>query len=188
MRQGSLGGVTGEPGERTSECTWMWPPPEAHTGWSALRMCIYIRICIYVHALVRPQLCCIDWQTRTREQTLREISFCISTVLLLPRPQPPPRVSTVAEGVSSLLPICSYSQQLKSLRSAAISSHLSHCNCGGAESQGLTVAICTCTQEGQLQCYTLLLPINRSMSDLQGKATEREGIDQAAGPVQTYEC
>lgn len=70
---------------------------------------------------------------------------------LLPRPLKPLRGGRVAEGTNSLLPICSFSQQLKSPRSAAISSNLSQCNFGGTRekaSQRLTVAICTCTAGG----------------------------------------
>ena len=70
---------------------------------------------------------------------------------LLPRPLKPLRGGRVAEGTNSLLPICSFSQQLKSLRSAAISSNLSLCNFGGTgerASQRLTIAICTCTAGG----------------------------------------
>lgn len=52
---------------------------------------------------------------------------------LLPRPLKPLRGGWVAEGINSLLPICSFSQQLKSPRNAAISSILSQCSCGGTE-------------------------------------------------------
>lgn len=98
--------------------------------------------------------------------------FLLQLKLLLPRPLKPLREGGVAESISSVLPICSFSQHLKSPRSAAISSNLSQGYCGGTgggKSQRLTVAICTRTQEGQL--HTLLLPINRPISDPHSEAT-----------------
>lgn len=104
--------------------------------------------------------------------------FLLQLKLLLPRPLKPLREGGMAESISSLLPICSFSQHLKSPRSAAISSNLSQGYCGGTrggKSQRLTVAICTRTQEGQL--HTLLLPINRPISDPHSEATGHERIN-----------
>lgn len=106
---------------------------------------------------------------------------------LLPRLLKLLRDGRVAEGISSLLPICSFSQQLKSLRNAAITSNLSQRNCGGTGWESESKGNCRNLHlhfgwwgwwwRVKLHSYTLLPSINRSISDPQSEATGHEPIN-----------
>lgn len=72
-------GVGGPSGETHSKCACVWPHLAGHMRVFALRWCIFIHICMYVHAFEFSQLCCTGWKTCTSEQTPGEISFCSDT-------------------------------------------------------------------------------------------------------------